>query len=430
MAGSLNDHGRPVQDAPRSYPRFWPSLTLDYLWKITEQNELHRWLVEPLRLERPVVDRHFFELLLDPVFSDYQEANHDWQTEVVHALRCFIGQTEVFTRPRHPERAAYERVLDRLRTTLPKFAEFEQRARSQIPTSASGVAGLVCEGAVVLPWSDDQLLPLAFGAIFQRDSPLGGAPRKAPYQVTLVPTTDAITVASILVYVERTGWAHQAAQASRHDQLQWGLALLETIIAGRKVRDGEPGWDALAAFQDFHRTIIGRFPTPAAELAEQFVAAIRDLWDQTNPPDRADSLAFVMKFCQQEDLSYLTRILMRRETHPLYIGSRLEHRPDKAHRLQDQLKEADAALAEELREAHPARAWNEIRATYPNQWVALLPTRVSPGLDLLEGRVFAAAPDPAPVQEQVTALRQDVPHLSVFAYFTGPSNPEGVARRG
>ncbi len=432
MAGSLDDHGQRRRIAPKSYPRFWPSLTLDYLWTITEQNDLYRWLLEPLRLERPVVGRHFFELLLDPAFNHYQEANHDWHVVVVHALRCFIGQTEPYSRPEHRDHAAYEAVMTHLRTTLPEFAALEEFAGAQNARMEPGtIAGSLCaEGAVVLPWPVDLMIPLAFSAIFQREFRRARSAWRSPYQVTLAPATDAVAIATVLVYFDRVGWAHKAAQAGRDEQLRWGLTLIETLIATQTVGRDKPEWELLREFEAVRRTIAERFPGPADELTEEIVAAIRQLWEQTHPPQRASSLAFVMKFCQNEGLSYLIEIFMSKEAHPLYIGSKFEFRPDNMRQLQTKLNKSDAALVEDLREAHPVRALDEIRAAYPNQWIALQPIRVDPGFALIEGRVFEVADDRDPVQERVTALRQDMPGLNVYAYFTGPSSRERAARRG
>jgi hypothetical protein len=121
---------------------------------------------------------------------------------------------------------------------------------------------------------------------------------------------------------------------------------------------------------------------------------------------------------------------MRKEANPLYVGTTLEFTPGNRERLQSTLEKVDATLPEELREEHPARLLKEIKEVHPNQWIALQPTRVGPGLGILEGRVFSVATERDPVEARVDELRQDFPKLSVRAYFTGPANSARAARRG
>jgi hypothetical protein len=436
VAGSFDDDRR-RRMTPKTYPHFLPGLTLDYLWIITEQNDLHRWLLEPLRLKQPVIDRHFFELLLDPTFRRYQEEHHDWQAVVTQAIRCFAGQTLLFTRPNNAEHAAYKAVMHRLRTSLPGFTELEELAYTQAPTIEAGAReGSLCgEGEVVLPWTVDWMLPLAFSAIFRRDIPTRTRSAwKSPFQVTLAPMTDALAVAATLVYFDRSGWAHEAAQTNHHAQLRWGLALIETLIAAGNVGADEPAWEPLGAFQALHHKITEHFPTPAEaatrELTGHLIAAIRDLWNHMASPDRENSLAFIRKFCQNEGLTYLTKVFMSKEVNPLYVGTTLEYRPDNRERLQAGLERADATLPEELREEHPSRPLKEINEVYPNQWIALQPTRVGPGLGILEGRVFGVEADRDPVENRLDELRQEFPSLSLYAHFTGPASSARAARRG
>src|SRR5262245_4123584 len=111
-----------------------------------------------------------------------------------------------------------------------------------------------------------------------------------------------------------------------------------------------------------------------------------------------------------------------REAERALIGTRLEHRPDQAHALQERLRAADATLPEDIRALHPISSLTQIEQDHNGRWLALWPTHVTAGLGIAAGRVLAEADDRAVVIEEIAAIKRKHPQLrSLFAYRAGSS---------
>lgn len=89
--------------------------------------------------------------------------------------------------------------------------------------------------------------------------------------------------------------------------------------------------------------------------------------------------------------------------------------------VQTELDVVDRALMATLgQQRYPERSVAELHAAMPNQWIALLPTRVDDAIQITAGRVLASAGDWESFDRLVRELRQTYPKLAFDTFFTGP----------
>lgn len=101
------------------------------------------------------------------------------------------------------------------------------------------------------------------------------------------------------------------------------------------------------------------------------------------------------------------------------LTNQVYQEPTATGELQDQLDRDDAAHTPALRERYPVVSRDEIKNSYPDQWIALLPTHVDQRDRLIAGRLVAHAQDWPAFNAAVRAFRDEYPALFPFVYFTG-----------
>jgi hypothetical protein len=87
--------------------------------------------------------------------------------------------------------------------------------------------------------------------------------------------------------------------------------------------------------------------------------------------------------------------------------------------LQEELTRVDDALPTELRERFPVVARDDVKARFPDHWIALLPTHVDHRNRLVAGRLVTVAEDWSTFDAAVQSFRRDYPGFLPFTYFTG-----------
>ena len=89
--------------------------------------------------------------------------------------------------------------------------------------------------------------------------------------------------------------------------------------------------------------------------------------------------------------------------------------------IQASLRNADAVLTEQDKQAYPEQPFMGVQKKLHDHWIALLPTQVDDDLGIAAGRVVASARERTALEEKLRAFRAKYPHLSLFIRFTGPS---------
>ena len=86
---------------------------------------------------------------------------------------------------------------------------------------------------------------------------------------------------------------------------------------------------------------------------------------------------------------------------------------------QERLNKQDAALPPELRRQFPVTTRDEIKARYPDKWIALIPTHVDEHDRMHAGRLVAHARDQSEFAEELRRFRTTYPKVFLHTYFTG-----------
>jgi hypothetical protein len=85
--------------------------------------------------------------------------------------------------------------------------------------------------------------------------------------------------------------------------------------------------------------------------------------------------------------------------------------------------DGDAKLPEALKQQYPVRPWAEIEREFPNEWVAVIVTRMQGTNPIADARIFAHSPKRREFMRLVDELRHRYGRLHWTRTFTGREMP-------
>lgn len=72
----------------------------------------------------------------------------------------------------------------------------------------------------------------------------------------------------------------------------------------------------------------------------------------------------------------------------------------------------DSSLNEELKTRHPIEQFGQLKEKFPNEWMALVPTQVGPGLKIIAARLVGHAPEREVLDKKLKSLQAQYPELA------------------
>ncbi len=257
-----------LQNAAHAY---YPTLILDTLWYIIEENKAHQLLVGG-----SVKGIHFFELFFAPQLKEWLGPIQE--TSAPRAIRYFDKFTNEFQREDHELHGKYEQVIQRL-LQLQDFQKVLDVSRRltiylNMPTSHDETF-YTCR--VLLPYPFSPTIALQFRSMVKCIYPQAYVhPDTRHYQMTLVPENNETDAALILLHLASTASELVDGDNTAQKQFLWGLAVTKTIEEGLTRKNGEDTqWEPEAAFRRIGREVAMKFGPLTEDVTEAIVTELR-----------------------------------------------------------------------------------------------------------------------------------------------------------
>jgi len=264
MPGHDQAEQKILLDAPNSYPHYYPSFVLDFLWYITEENAAYQVLLGGTS----VVGFHFFEMFFSQ--QSRELLGNDWNDHLIKDIRYFMDTTSEYQKEDHIYHKQYIRTRERL-AQLPGFNEIFSSLtplpfdRSRKPFKA---------GTLYARYrlSERHTLQLKFDAIVQfiPDDP-------PKHYVTFVPLNQETKAGLILMYLAQFEPMPKNVDDNLLQERLWRLALLKTVEEGLTKGDTDINWEPLAAFNRVRRELDAEFSNLAANPIGEATVRLRTL---------------------------------------------------------------------------------------------------------------------------------------------------------
>jgi hypothetical protein len=303
QSGGLGSYVRYQGGASQSYPHYWPMIRQDRLWWIRGENAAHRLL-----WSQPSVGLH----LLDFYFAPARRSRlGQWEEAVLRALRYFHVLTAGARREEHPAHAAYQEVLSHL-AQYAEFPRLYQRAVVDILPLAlpehETAEFHACDQSIRCRMLDGLWLHFRCMVCWER-TPQAVGMEPDLYRQTLVPADPVTHAALILLDLDRALPAAPAENPAPETQLIWGIALVQTALAGLTSAEADADWTPLGAFEQVITSCrVQEAQAPLTKLEQQFSALLAQLPTRSNTGD-AHLTVLVAKIASRKGYSALVPLL-------------------------------------------------------------------------------------------------------------------------
>lgn len=179
--------------------------------------------------------------------------------------------------------------------------------------------------------------------------------------------------------------------------------------------------------------VAGMSPYTAAPMMERKQAQEElsvlfeqiDVWLKNHSIDNNSSCEYT--WCSREGVA------LRKEKHQQQLHLHDEIREGSLEEVQGRVEMADRELPEKLKEEYSARSFEDIKREFPNQWVAVLPTKIGGGFEIVEARPVLHADDWDTLDTRVKTWKERYPGVIPARKFTGelkgPAGAEIVRRQ-
>jgi hypothetical protein len=251
---------------------YYPTLTQDSLWYITNENKAQQLLVG-----QSSVGVHFFEMLFSPQLQEWMGPLQE--TTGPRAVRYFETFTNGYRKGSHELHPQYEQLMERLNHTpaFPRMLEISHNLKPYINLPENlGEPFYSCR--VILPWLLSPSIMLHFRSIAQLlyEGLLVHTDEQS-YQVTLVPEDYVTEVALILLYLAFTVSRPHDLAADYLKQILWLLTVLKTVQEGLTGGDEHMSdWEPDAAFARIYTALNATFSPYGGDAADQVIEEIKD----------------------------------------------------------------------------------------------------------------------------------------------------------